>query len=86
MGIADRLERLERGDEGERENPFAQPLPRSHVRALNMLADLKREGLWDGTTPIEVLEQLMIARGVEGPFARYFAEMMVDLREERLAR
>ena len=58
--------------------------PREHVHALDVLADLKRERFYDDSTPIGEIEEMMVARGVDEPLAREFAEMMVELREERL--
>jgi hypothetical protein len=49
-----------------------------------VLADLKRERFYDDSTPIEEIEEMLVARGVDEPLAREVAELMVELREERL--
>ena len=79
MGLNDRLTRLEREEGGER---GWEPIPREDVHALDVLADLKRDGLFDDSTPIEEIERLMGGRGVTEPVARRFAEMMRELQDE----
>ena len=81
MGLDERLTRLERDEGGE---PEWEPLPREHVHALDVLASLKRERFYDDSTPVGEIEKMLVARGVDEPLACEFAEMMVELRKERL--
>jgi hypothetical protein len=79
--LEDRLRRLERAEGGE---PVWEPIPREEAYALDVIADLRRGGLLDDSTPIEEFERMMIDRGVAPPRARGYAQVRLRFREERL--
>jgi hypothetical protein len=80
MGLNDRLGSLERA--GGVGKPKCEPIPREDVHALDVLADLKRDRLYDNSTPIAEFERLMVGRGVEEPVAHRFGEMLRKFDEE----
>lgn len=81
--LNERIQRLERDSEAvEDVNPYTLPLPRELVFVLDVLADLKRERLWDETTPIGEIERMLVDHGVEEPLAREASDMLRQLQEE----
>ncbi len=74
-GINERLRRLERKEGG---GPEWTPIPREHVHFLDVLAALRREGLWNPPNLSSELLPLLVERGVDPDFARDLLEQGGD--------
>ena len=70
--LENRLRRLERAECAE---PGWTPIPPEQVHALDVIAALRREGLWNPPSPTSELLPLMVERGVDPDLARSILEL-----------